>query len=165
MRDAKRAALCAALAEPGCVFCDRITAGEFDYFDRYSVAFQPLKPVTPGHFLVAPRRHAENALDAPNNAGRALAFAAKMAVEMGLDACNFITSAGVAASQTVPHLHVHVVPRHDGDGLALPWTVTKAAATEKERIAKVAEDLGAHYHDGDGGRSASFAGFLRGAKS
>jgi diadenosine tetraphosphate (Ap4A) HIT family hydrolase len=40
-----------------CPFCDRVERGEFDYDDRYSVAFRPLHPVTPGHFLVVPRRH------------------------------------------------------------------------------------------------------------
>ena len=119
---AERAALGAALAEPVCVFCERITAGEFDYFDYYNVVFQPLNPVTPGHFLVVPRKHVASALDGPPHVGRAVTFAAKLAVEMGLGACNFITSAGAAATQTVVHLHVHVVPRHEGDGLALPWT-------------------------------------------
>jgi diadenosine tetraphosphate (Ap4A) HIT family hydrolase len=39
-----------------------------------------------------------------------------------LGAANFITSAGRDATQTVFHLHIHIVPRHAGDGLALPWT-------------------------------------------
>jgi len=37
--------------ERDCPFCARIKAGEFDYDNRYTVAFQPLNPVTPGHFL------------------------------------------------------------------------------------------------------------------
>lgn len=104
-----------------CPFCARIKAGEYDYSDRYNVSFRPLNPVTPGHFLVVPRTHVTSALAAPPFAGRAAEYAAYLAVEMGLQACNLITSAGTLASQTVMHLHVHVVPRRTGDGLALPW--------------------------------------------
>lgn len=105
-----------------CPFCKRIHAGEYDYRDTYNVAFRPLNPVTPGHFLVVPLTHVANALEAPHYAGRAVRFAARLGAEMGLDAFNLITSSGEAATQTVFHLHVHVVPRREGDGLALPWT-------------------------------------------
>lgn len=105
-----------------CPFCDRIKGGEFDYYNYYNVAFQPLNPVTPGHFLVVPRTHIVSAVTGPSYAGRALTFAAKLAQDMGLEAANFITSAGSAATQTVMHLHVHIVPRREGDGLHLPWT-------------------------------------------
>lgn len=108
-----------------CPFCKRIDAEEFDYFDRYSVAFQPLNPVTPGHFLVVPRKHVAHALESPSDAGHALRLAGYLANRMGLESANFITSAGGPATQTVFHLHVHVVPRRDGDGLALPWTGQK----------------------------------------
>lgn len=115
-----------------CPFCLRIERGEFDYFDARSVAFQPLNPVTPGHFLVVPRTHVTSALAAPNHAGRAMALAAKLADWMGLESANFITSAGSAATQTVFHLHVHIVPRREGDGLHLPWTGQKREARDGE---------------------------------
>ena len=105
-----------------CPFCARIGRREFDYSDPDSVAFQPLNPVVPGHFLVVPRDHAASALDDPEAAGKALSFAADLAALMGLDAVNFITSVGAAATQTVLHTHIHVVPRKVDDGLHLPWT-------------------------------------------
>ena len=105
-----------------CPFCDRIGGREYDYADFWCVAFQPLNPVTPGHFLAVPRKHVASALESPFHAARTLQFAAQLATDMGLAAVNFITSVGVAATQSVPHLHIHVVPRHPGDGLALPWT-------------------------------------------
>lgn len=111
-----------------CPFCQRIKRGEYDYEDRYNVAFQPLNPVTPGHFLVVPRVHVAHALEAPGSAGRALTFAGYLANQMGLESANFITSAGALATQTVFHLHVHVVPRRPGDGLALPWTGQQRSA-------------------------------------
>jgi histidine triad (HIT) family protein len=108
----------------GCPFCDRIAAGEYDYSDAHAVAFQPLNPVVPGHFLVVPRRHMATALEplAPILLGGAMRLAAILARQMDLTDCNFINSAGPAATQTVMHLHVHVVPRREGDGLHLPWT-------------------------------------------
>lgn len=109
-------------APPACPFCGRIERGEFDYDDRWCVAFQPLNPVTPGHFLVVPRKHVTHAFGSPFHAGRAVEFAARLAAEMDLPSANFITSAGHPATQTVMHLHVHVVPRREGDGLHLPWT-------------------------------------------
>ena len=48
-----------------------------------------------------------------------------MACLYGAASCNLITSVGAAATQTVKHLHIHIVPRHEGDGLHLPWTEQK----------------------------------------
>lgn len=108
-----------------CPFCGRIERGEYDYSDAHSVAFEPLNPVTPGHFLVVPRMHVSHAFESPAAAGRALKFAGYLANRMGLESANFITSAGLAATQTVFHLHVHLVPRFEDDGLILPWTGQK----------------------------------------
>ncbi len=106
-----------------CPFCERIRAGRFDGHVRFGcVTFEPLNPVTPGHRLVVPLLHFERADDDPEQTGRAFRLAAELAREKGLASFNLITSAGGAATQTVRHLHIHLVPRHEGDGLALPWT-------------------------------------------
>jgi histidine triad (HIT) family protein len=136
-----------------CPFCPRITAGDYDYEDDYTVAFQPLNPVTPGHWLAVPKVHVTDAMAAPEAAGHALRFAGEMAGQMDLRNCNFITSAGAAATQTVFHLHVHVVPRREGDGLLLPWSqqkidadsFTEGAEYERERVALLAEEHGVAY--------------------
>jgi histidine triad (HIT) family protein len=83
-----------------------------------AVAIQPLNPVVPGHVLVIPRAHVNDVTEDPIVAASTTARAAELAVPP----CNLITSAGAPATQTVFHLHVHVVPRAVGDGLALPWT-------------------------------------------
>lgn len=85
-----------------------------------ALAIRPRRPVTPGHLLVVPRAHVVDAGEDPGITATTVAAAAELAAE--LDAANLITSKGTAATQTVPHLHIHVVPRHTGDGLALPWT-------------------------------------------
>ena len=108
---------------PGCPFCDRIAAGEYDFSDDHAVAFEPLNPVTGGHLLVVPRKHVANAGANPLAASRAMHLAAQLVGPLEwAGSYNLITSAGAAATQTVPHLHIHVIPRREGDGLALPWT-------------------------------------------
>ncbi|WP_218026980.1 HIT family protein [Nocardia vaccinii] len=107
------------MTNPDCPFCQRITLGQ--YVGRVSgVAwFEPLNPVTPGHMLFVPVWHAEH----PSaKAVRNVMFcAAHYAAGRGED-YNLITSSGSAATQTVPHVHAHYVPRREGDGLHLPWT-------------------------------------------
>ncbi|MFH8858317.1 HIT family protein [Streptomyces rochei] len=74
----------------------------------------------PGHVLVLPRIHVEDAgTDREVTAGVMRRVADLTA---GHSAVNLITSKGEAATQSVFHLHIHVVPRREGDRLPLPWT-------------------------------------------
>lgn len=116
-----------------CVFCTKIKAGGDKYGAVYPttfhsvVRFVPLGPVTRGHMLFVPRSHVPTAH--LNNLATADAFdaAIRYAQQEGIEEYNLIQSNGPAASQTVPHVHVHLVPRREGDGLALPWTAQKEA--------------------------------------
>jgi histidine triad (HIT) family protein len=108
----------------GCVFCERIAAGQYELGDEYAVAFAPLRPVTDGHLLVLPRVHAENAATDPQVTASTMRLAAEIVQGWNVD-FNLITSAGAAATQTVMHLHIHIVPRRPHDGLALPWTARR----------------------------------------
>lgn len=126
---------------PDCPFCQRIAAGEYDYDGLGSVAFQPLNPVTPGHFLVVQRRHVADAREVPRLTGYAAQFAAALAAEMGLESFNLITSVGEAATQSVRHLHWHVVPRRPGDGLPLPWTPQQDQQAVAAALQSFAGDL------------------------
>lgn len=111
-----------------CVFCD-IIAGDtpppkhFNPIDTHSVVFEPKDPVTPGHLLVVPKVHVNDAAESPDVTGRVMRAAAVLAGRW--PAANIITSIGEAATQSVFHLHIHVVPRRAGDGLTLPWTGQK----------------------------------------
>lgn len=77
---------------------------------------------TDGHVLLIPRTHVRDAATDPLVTGITMARAAQLADQLGYADFNIITSQGAAATQTVFHLHVHLVPRFEGDGLALPWT-------------------------------------------
>ncbi len=88
---------------------------------RYLV-LQPKDPVTEGHILVIPYKHVQDARST-KVFERTCGWASKVAKDLypGMDV-NISTNQGVLADQSVPHLHVHVVPRRPDDGLTNPWT-------------------------------------------
>jgi histidine triad (HIT) family protein len=106
-----------------CVFC-RIVAGEVAaqvvFEDQDTVAFLDARPVFKGHVLVAPRRHYVTLAALPPDRvgplfGRVRLLSA--AVPAALGAQGTFVALNNVVSQSVPHLHVHVVPRTKGDGL------------------------------------------------
>jgi histidine triad (HIT) family protein len=107
----------------GCVFCDIIagqTAADVVLADDLVVAFLDARPVFKGHVLVAPRSHVPTLADlAAEQVGpfflRVQRVAAVMPGALGSQG-TFVATNNVV-SQSVPHLHVHVVPRTKGDGL------------------------------------------------
>lgn len=106
-----------------CVFC-KIIRGELSAYivfeDDVSLAFLDARPVFPGHCLLAPREHYETLVDLPGPLVGPLFKNARMlarAMETGLKADGTFVAVNNHVSQSVPHLHVHVVPRHYGDGL------------------------------------------------
>jgi histidine triad (HIT) family protein len=119
------------MGDPGCVFCDLIARREYDHRSYGVVSFLPLHPVAPGHRLVVPVEHVTDALEDDVLTGRTMAYAAHLARQLGLAPCNIMTSVGAEATQTVFHLHAHIVPRKAGDGLMLPWTEQQARDAER----------------------------------
>lgn len=111
-----------------CVFCaivaGRVPVSVVRAWDDV-IAILPLLPVVPGHILVIPHAHVADVRVAPTVSARAMTCAAELTAE--LPAANVITSKGSAATQSVFHLHIHVVPRHAADALPLPWTPQQAA--------------------------------------
>ncbi|MPZ27527.1 MAG: HIT domain-containing protein [Micromonosporaceae bacterium] len=105
----------------GCVFCQivaRRAPAQIIHEWPDALAIVPLQPVAPGHLLVLPVQHVRDFMADP----AVTAAVALRAAEIAHRPCNLIASAGGAATQTVWHLHLHVVPRRSGDGLALPWS-------------------------------------------
>ncbi|MEU6959932.1 HIT family protein [Streptomyces chrestomyceticus] len=91
-----------------------------------ALVIEPLGPVTPGHVLVIPAVHVADATENPVVTGATMTRAAEYAASVG-GSLNLITSKGAEATQTVFHLHIHVVPRAAEDALPLPWTPQQAA--------------------------------------
>lgn len=90
---------------------------------RHAVAV-PLEPVVTGHLLVIPETHVPDAGANPSVTGGAFEVAAAHAAS-AFDFFNLIANTGKPASQSVFHLHVHIIPRSSHDGLQLPWTGQK----------------------------------------
>lgn len=106
-----------------CIFC-RIARGELSankvFEDDDFLAFLDHRPLFPGHCLLVPRAHCETLLDLPApQCGPLFIHAQRLAraVEVGLKADGFFVAINNRVSQSVPHLHVHVVPRRKKDGL------------------------------------------------
>ncbi|MEV4284368.1 HIT family protein [Nonomuraea bangladeshensis] len=118
------------------LFCE-IIAGErpahLVHADDVAVAFLDARPVFKGHVLVVPRVHAETLADLGDVGPfftRVQALA--RAVEEGLEAGGTFVAMNNRISQSVPHLHVHVVPRHRKDGLrGFFWPRTKYDSAEE----------------------------------
>src|SRR3712207_5509118 len=115
--------------DPDCIFC-KIVAGELPSTrvdeDERTVTFMDINPATRGHALVIPREHAADLLtidpdDLAACAQAAQRLAARMPERLGAAGVNLLNACGAAAWQTVFHLHVHVIPRHEDDPLRLPW--------------------------------------------
>jgi histidine triad (HIT) family protein len=115
------------LASPeDCIFC-RILAGELPsrqvYADAHAIAFLDINAWHRGHTLVIPRRHVVDLVAGdptlPEIAPAVDAVARMLTHKLAPDGINILSSAGVAAGQTVFHAHVHVIPRYaDVPGLA-----------------------------------------------
>ena len=134
-----------------CVFC-KIMAKQIPatvvHEDEHTLAFMDIGQVNPGHVLVAVKKHAEN-IFALDDAQAAAVFRAAATVARAIRGAfeppglSVYQANGAAAGQTVMHLHIHLVPRHDGDGMALTWPV-KNPPREKleEYAAKIRGALG-----------------------
>jgi histidine triad (HIT) family protein len=132
--------------DPDCLFC-KVLAGEVPATrvaeDDRTVAFMDINPATRGHALVVPRDHATDLLaigldDLAACTGAAQRLARRMTERLGAAGVNLLNSCGSAAWQTVPHFHVHVIPRYADDQMRLPWNPTPGDADE---IAAAAREL------------------------
>ena len=120
------------MANESCLFC-RIVSGEVPaivvYEDENSLAFLDHRPLFHGHTLLVPRRHVETLGELPSSLVGPFFKAAQLlalAVEPALAAEGTFVAMNNRVSQSVPHLHVHVVPRRRKDGLkGFFWPRTK----------------------------------------
>ncbi len=107
-----------------CIFC-RIAAGEVPshkvHEDAHAVAFLDIAPLARGHVLVIPKRHAPLLEDLSTDEARHLfgiihLLSPRARDAVGASATTIAINNGRASGQEVPHLHIHIVPRAEGDG-------------------------------------------------
>ena len=130
-----------------CIFC-RIVAGEIPAEivakDDHAVAFLDVTPLADGHTVVVPRRHV-GTLEAmmPADADGLFAMVRRLAgpvrTAVGAAANTVGVNDGPASGQTIPHVHVHIVPRRSGDGGGSVHTIFRAG--ERRPIAEVGKEI------------------------
>jgi histidine triad (HIT) family protein len=132
-----------------CTFCDIVARGkDFVYEDGDVVAFLDIRPVFKGHVLVVPREHYVTLADLPGEKIVPLFGVVQrisVAIPAALGAQGTFVALNNVVSQSVPHLHVHVVPRTKGDGLrGFFWPRTKYASAQEaaDYAAKIGSQLG-----------------------
>lgn len=139
------------MSNDDCVFC-KIIAGDIPCFkvyeDEHTMAFMDINPANRGHVLAIPRKHEPNLMDSTDEtlavtiaAARRVARAVQAAVEP--DGINLVQANGPGAAQSVFHLHLHVIPRFEGDDLKLNWGVPPKSG-DMDEIKAVSETIAAH---------------------
>lgn len=133
-------------SDPNCVFC-KIVAGTIPsiklFEDQETLAFMDINPVHDGHALVITKAHYPMIFEVTPAAFAAVgrtAIAIAKAVEAALkpDGLNLVQANGPGAAQSVPHFHVHVLPRRMNDGLLMNWTPKPG---DRARLMEVAERI------------------------
>ena len=130
------------MKDPNCIFC-KIANGEIPsrtlYEDEKFRVIMDLGPATRGHSLILPKEHYANLYEIPEDlAADAAKLAKKLAIRMteklGADGFNIIQNNNEAAGQTVPHYHVHLIPRYQNDGQHILWNPGEMPAEEMDEI-------------------------------
>lgn len=114
-----------------CLFC-KIIAGEVPsekvYEDEDTLAFMDIYPVNPGHTLVVPKKHFANFEEIPEEElAKVIATVKKVGTSikkgLGVEGYNVTENNDPVAGQVIPHIHFHIIPRSEGDGVEL-WPGT-----------------------------------------
>jgi len=145
-------------AEPECIFC-RIVDGSAPstqvYEDDDVLAFLDIRPLSRGHTLIIPKVHASglSELD-PAIGGKVFQVAQQVALgqrrsDLGVDGVNLMLADGRAAMQTVFHVHIHAVPRRNGDKLNVASRLLlRRGGSSPETAALIREGIGRPAADG-----------------
>jgi histidine triad (HIT) family protein len=132
-----------------CVFCKiarKQAPASFVYEDEKVVAFLDIKPLNEGHTLIIPREHYATIFEAPDELVvhihrivKRVAFAVRDSTKA--DGISIIQQNGKAAGQEIFHLHVHVIPRYEGQKLPQFGQISEA---DRERLNQIAANLRQH---------------------
>lgn len=130
------------MKKENCIFC-KIANGEIPsqtlYEDEHFRIILDLGPAARGHALVLPKEHAENLFELSEAAaGEAFILAKKTAAKikekLGCDGLNLVQNNGETAGQTVPHFHIHIIPRYKDDGQNINWVPGRPSQEELEAV-------------------------------
>ncbi|MBP3393140.1 MAG: HIT family protein, partial [Lentisphaeria bacterium] len=115
--------------QENCIFC-KIAAGEIPsatiYEDEVCRVILDIAPAAKGHAILLPKKHFANIFEIDKETAGSILYtashvAAAMKEALGCDGINLLQNNGPAAGQTVFHLHIHIIPRFENDGLLPTW--------------------------------------------
>lgn len=123
-----------------CVFCKLLAENRFMKVCETpsAVAFMDIAGDVDGHILAVPKKHVKNILDADEETVSQLMSMVKkisnhLVEHCGYDGVNLLNASGESAGQSVPHFHIHIIPRRKNDGVDA-WPVFEGAKQETERM-------------------------------
>jgi histidine triad (HIT) family protein len=135
----------------GCVFC-RIIDGDLPsmriYEDERTIVIMDINPLNSGHCLILTKAHAPTLWDAdPADLQAAITTAQKVATALKTavkpDGLNMLQANGPAAFQSVPHYHLHLIPRWHNDGKGFDWALVSGDRAQIQAIGeRLREALG-----------------------
>ena len=124
-----------------CIFC-KIASGEAPsltvYEDEHTMVFMDIARDVDGHMIAIPKKHVNNILDCDADTLGHLMQTVKRVSNHCVDRCgydgvNLLNASDVSAGQSVPHFHIHVIPRKTGDGID-SWPRFDGADCEREEL-------------------------------
>ena len=132
-----------------CIFC-RIIAGEIPsmriYEDQDCIATLDIGPAAKGHTLIIPNKHFADVTDNAPEAllGKLMKVAASVGMRqkerLSAAGFNIVQNNGEAAGQTVPHLHIHVIPRYEGGPVMVAWEPTDPGMDALQEVYEILKD-------------------------
>jgi histidine triad (HIT) family protein len=133
-----------------CLFCKIVNKeipATIVYEDDDVLVFMDIGPIIKGHALVISKQHFDPVTETPDEILTTLHVHAKRIARaqlngLGADGVNIMQNNGKAAGQEVPHIHVHVIPRFDGDGHHWNWNAKKYE--NPDEMAELAEKMRIH---------------------
>jgi histidine triad (HIT) family protein len=131
-----------------CIFCrivDKKTAAVILWEDKDILSILDLYPAASGHVLILPKRHIENLYSLPTDLGcRIMETAIKIAnaikVTLTPEGLNLVQANGNIAGQTIPHFHMHIVPRYKNDAITFTFG-HGTVSTDIDELDKVASQI------------------------
>lgn len=132
-----------------CIFCkiaQKLAPASRVYEDEKVMAFLDIKPLNEGHALVIPKAHYEDIFDIPQELNaylhgitKRIAFAVKKATSA--DGVSIIQQNGKAANQEIPHFHIHIIPRYEGQKMP---SFNDTLEADKDELSQTATKIREH---------------------
>jgi len=133
-----------------CIFC-KIVKKELPAFifyeDEFVIGFLDINPLVEGHTLVVPKKHYESIFDIEEEVLQKIIsvsqkISKRIKEALRVEGINLVNASGTAAEQSVPHFHLHIIPRRAGDEINLAsWWRSKVKQIDKEKLKELAEKL------------------------